>query len=71
MAGRWTAEKSGARLIRARTGQREKLNKNLVVEPGDEIWIPEKEYRDWWAFTQSTVRTLAETLTLIVIVRSI
>ena len=67
----WNASKGGARLIRARTGEREQLDKNLLVEAGDEIWVPEKEYRDWWAFTQSTMRTLAETLTLIVIVRTL
>jgi protein involved in polysaccharide export with SLBB domain len=66
----WKANKGDARLIRARTGLREKLENNLAVEPGDEIWIPEKEYRDWWAFTQGTVRTIAEALTLVVLARS-
>ena len=65
------ADKGGGRLIRARTGQREPLKKNAVVEPGDEIWVPENEYRDWWSFFQSTVRTLAETLTIAILVRTI
>lgn len=64
------ANKGGARLIRARTGIREKLDKKLIVEAGDEIWVPEKEYRDWWAFFQGTMRTVAETLTLVVLVRT-
>jgi protein involved in polysaccharide export with SLBB domain len=67
----WNADKGGARLIRARTGEREQLDKNLIVEAGDEIWVPEKEYRDWWQFTQSTMRTVAETLTLVLLVRAI
>ncbi len=67
----WNANKGGARLIRARTGEREQLDKNLLVEAGDEIWVPEKEYRNWWEFTQSTMRTVAETLTLILLVRAI
>lgn len=67
----WSANKGGTRLIRARTGEREKLDNDLIVEPGDEIWVPENEYRDWWAFTQSTMRTLAETLTLILVVRTL
>ncbi len=66
----WGANKGGARLIRARTGVRERLDGDLLVEAGDEIWVPEKEYRDWWEFTQSTIRTVAETLTLVVLVRS-
>jgi protein involved in polysaccharide export with SLBB domain len=67
----WNADKGGARLIRARTGVRERLKTNLIVEAGDELWVPEKEYRDWWAFAQSTLRTLAETLTLAILVRTI
>lgn len=66
----YNASKSGARLIRSRSGEREMLRKGQVLEPGDEIWIPEKEYRDWWAFTQGTMRTVAETLTLIILIRS-
>lgn len=64
------ANKGGARLIRARTGIREKLKGDLIVEAGDEIWVPEKEYRNWWAFFQGTMRTVAETLTLVVLIRS-
>ena len=67
----FSANKGGARLIRARTGVREKLDKNAVVEPGDEIWIPEDEYRNWWEFFQGTMRTVAETLTLVVLVRAL
>jgi polysaccharide biosynthesis/export protein len=66
----WRADRGGARLIRARTGLRVPLDRNLELEPGDEIWVPEKEYHDWWAFTQGTIRTIAETLTLVVLVRS-
>ena len=66
----YDADKGGARLIRARTGIREELDFGLPVEAGDEIWIPQKERTDYWAFFQSTMRTLAETLTLVVLVRS-
>ncbi|MSR84282.1 MAG: hypothetical protein EXS58_15390 [Candidatus Latescibacteria bacterium] len=67
----WSANKGGARLIRARTGEREQIDKNFLVEAGDEIWVPEKEYRNWWAFTAATMRTVAESLTLILLVRAI
>ncbi len=67
----WNADKGGARLIRARTGVRERLDKNLIVEAGDELWVPEKEYRDWWEFAQSSLRTVAETLTLLVLARTL
>ncbi len=67
----FNADKSGARLIRSRTSQREKFNRNLIVYAGDEIWVPEKEYRDWWVFVQETIRSTAEALTLILLVRAI
>ena len=71
-AGNYTREahKRGARLIRAKTGLRHELEMDLVVEVGDEIWVPENDRIDYWAFTQSTLRTLAEALTLIVVVQS-
>ncbi len=65
------ADKKGARLIRARTGTREKLENNLVLEAGDELWVPEKERLDVWPFVQSTMRTIAETLSLIILVRAL
>ena len=65
------ADKRGARIIRARTNFREKLKNDLPVEVGDEIWVPQKERTDYWEFTQSTMRTLAETLTLVIVVRSL
>ena len=66
----YDANKGGARLIRARTSIREELDDDLLVEVGDEIWVPQKERINYWEFTQSTMRTIAETLTLVVLVRS-
>jgi protein involved in polysaccharide export with SLBB domain len=65
------ADKRGARLIRARTGQREKLNKNLIVDAGDEIWVPQQEYVNLWKSFQGLMRTVAETLTLVILVRAL
>ena len=66
----WRADRDACRLIRARTNIRLQFDDDLIVEEGDEIWIPEVPYRDWWAFTQSTVQTVAQALTLIVLVRA-
>ena len=71
-AGGYTydADKGGARIIRARTAIREELDNDLLIEVGDEIWVPQKERVNYWEFTQATMRTIAETLTLVVLVRS-
>lgn len=65
------ANQGGARLIKSRSGVRERLQGDLLVEAGDEIWVPEKEYRDWWALFQGTMRTMAEALTLVILVRTL
>ena len=64
------ANRGGARLISARTGLREELDKDRLVELGDEIWVPENEYRDWWRLTRETMTVVAQTLTLVVLVRA-
>lgn len=60
----YDADKRNARLVRARTGVREKLKDNLLVEVGDEIWVPQKERIDYWALTQETIPTVFNILTL-------
>ena len=60
----YDADRRHARLVRARTGVREKLKDNLLVEVGDEIWVPQKERIDYWALTQETIPTVFNILTL-------
>ena len=60
----YDADRRNARLVRARTGVREKLKDNLIVEVGDEIWIPQKERIDYWALTQESIPTVFHILTL-------
>ena len=33
---------------------------DAVVEPGDEIWVPENEWRDWWGLTKETAAAVAQ-----------
>ncbi len=58
------ADTRNARLVRVRTGVREKLKDNLLVEVGDEIWVPQKERIDYWVLTQETIRTTTNILVL-------
>ncbi len=67
----YDADKRNARLIRARTGVREKLKDNLLVEVGDEIWVPQKERISYWAITQETIRTAASVLALVLAVQAV
>ena len=54
------AERGEARLIQASSGLRFKFDKDLIVEPNDEIWVPEKPYRDWWKVTRDTIKLASE-----------
>ena len=67
----YDADKRNARLVRASTGVREKLKDDLIVEVGDEIWVPQKERIDYWLLTQETIRTAASILALVLAVRSL
>ena len=67
----YDADKRHARLVRARTGVREKLKDNLLVEVGDEIWVPQKERIDYLVFFQETVRTAASVLALVLAVQTV
>ena len=67
----YDADKRNARLVRARTGVREKLKDNLLVEVGDEIWVPQKERIDYWVFFQETVSTAARVLALVIAVQTV
>ena len=67
----YDADKRNARLVRARTGVREKLKDNLIVEVGDEIWVPQKERINYWVFFQETVRTAASVLALVIAVQTV
>ena len=67
----YDADKRNARLVRARTGVREKLKDNLIVEVGDEIWVPQKERINYWVFFQETVGTAARVLALVIAVQTV
>ena len=67
----YDADKRNARLVRARTGVREKLKDNLLVEVGDEIWVPQKERINYWLLTQETIRTAASVLALVLAVQTV
>ena len=55
-----TADKSKTRVIKASTGEWEPMRNAGVIVPGDEIWVPDKPDKDWWALTRETVAFVAQ-----------
>ena len=47
------------RVIKAATGEWEPARGAGHIVPGDEIWVPDKEDRDWWRLTRETVSFVA------------
>ena len=63
------ADRGEARLIQAYSGLRFKFDKDLVVEPNDEIWVPEKPYRDWWEIARNSLSIASQmALTALVVI---
>lgn len=60
------ADKGGARLIRAMSGQRVKPG-SVKIRPGDIIWVPRREDRDWWKATKDIIQVLAQIATIYVV----
>ncbi|MGQ0722250.1 MAG: SLBB domain-containing protein [Candidatus Eiseniibacteriota bacterium] len=58
-------------IIRARTGEHVRAGGGTAVDPGDLVWVPESQDRDWWKITRETAVFLAQIGTLIVIVDSV
>jgi protein involved in polysaccharide export with SLBB domain len=53
------AERGKTRVIKASTGEWEPARGAGYIVPGDEIWVPEQEDRDWWRLTRETVSFIA------------
>ncbi|MCY3669300.1 MAG: SLBB domain-containing protein [Gemmatimonadetes bacterium] len=45
-------------------GVHERLKDDLIVEVGDEIWVPQKERVDYWTLTREIIPTVFNILTL-------
>jgi protein involved in polysaccharide export with SLBB domain len=59
------------RIIRGRSGEHVRADGETHVDPGDLVWVPERQDRDWWRITRETAVFLAQIGTLIVIVDSV
>ena len=49
------ADRGETKVIQARTGEWASVNEAGVIVPGDEIWVPERPERNWWALTKDLV----------------
>jgi len=67
----WNAKTSGVRIIKAKTGQRFRPGKNVRIEGGDTILVPEKKPVDYWQLFIETSNLFADIATLLIIARNL
>jgi protein involved in polysaccharide export with SLBB domain len=69
----WRADDGDVRIIKARTGQwfDADNDKEYVLEPGDVIWVPERERIDWWKVAQTVFLVASQIATVIVVIQFI
>lgn len=67
----WNAKKRSIRIIKARTGQRLRPGKNIAIEGGDTIHVPEKKPIDYWQGFLDGTQLFANMATLIIIARNL
>lgn len=62
------ADRGKVRIIKRRSGARLKPASEMWIEPGDMIWVPPKEERDWWLFTREVFTVAAQVATLYLVI---
>ena len=67
----WKAQRRKIQIIKGATGQRFKPKNVAELEPGDAIWIPEKEEVNMWEWFQDFALVLANVATVIIVVQTI
>ena len=63
------ARKSRIYVIKANTGKWIKAKKSVRLEPGDDIWIPEKPERDYWKFFRDSMVVLGNAATIYLVIK--
>lgn len=72
MAGGKTKNASNNKyIIKSSTGQRLQYSKNIAIENGDIIFIPEKMEFNTWILYRDIITTVAQTATLLLLIQSV
>ena len=63
----WNADKREARIVKARTSQIFKPGKNVKIEGGDTIHVPEKPLRTFWSYFREYTGYVTTVATVVLI----
>lgn len=67
----WNAKSGDVRIVKAKTGQQFKPGRNVVIEGGDTINVPEKRPVNYWQFFQDTMQVFANVATVVLIIQNV
>ena len=68
---KWDAKKRKVRIIKGKTGQRFKPGKDIIIEGGDTIHVPEKVPLEKWEFVKDTALVFANIATIIILAQQL
>ena len=66
----WNPRKSKIRIIRAKSGEWLKPDKDTIVEVGDMIFVPEKPDFDYWEFFKDFMAVSAQIATVFIVIKN-
>jgi len=67
----WNADRSEIRIIKARTGVWLRPAGNVVIEPGDMIFVPEREPINWWSAFMQGILVASQVATVILVIETV
>jgi len=67
----WKAHSRKIRIIRAESGEWLKPGKNVILEEGDTILIPQKPDWNYWEIVKDTVVVLSQIATLLLVIQNV
>jgi protein involved in polysaccharide export with SLBB domain len=67
----WDAHVGGVRIVKAKTGQRFKPGKNITIEGGDIVHVPEKKPVSYWGVFKDTAQIFANVATIVIVAKNV
>ena len=73
LAGGYTsdAQRNGLRIVKSQSGSRLRPSRRVRVEPGDIVWIPRKQDRDWWEIAKGFLGVVSQVATIAILIDGI
>lgn len=65
------ADRGGTRVVKGQTGQRLRPSRRVRIEPGDTVWVPREEERNWFEVTKEVLSIVSQVATIYILIEGI